>query len=63
MKEAVNFIFTKFDEYEKERKEREQVIKNFEENVSVMNKKVENLEKELDKMSSILAETVSWFMG
>ena len=33
----------------KERKEREQVIKNFEENVSVMNKKVENLEKELDK--------------
>ena len=49
MNEAVNFISTKFDEYEKERKEREQVIKNFEENVSVMNKKVENLEKELDK--------------
>ena len=49
MNEAVNFISTKFDEYEKERKEREQVIKNFEENVSVMIKKVENLEKEIDK--------------
>ena len=49
MNEAVNFISTKFDEYEKERKEREQVIKNLEENVSVMIKKVENLEKEIDK--------------
>ena len=49
LNEAVNFISTKFDEYEKERKEREQTIKNLEENVSVMNKKVENLEKEIDK--------------
>ena len=46
LNEAVNFISTKFDEYEKERKEREQIIKNLEENVSVMNKKVE---KEIDK--------------
>ena len=36
---------TKLDKYEKEWKEREQLIKNLEENVSVMNKKVENLEK------------------
>ena len=49
LNEAVNFISTKFDEYEKERKEREQIIKNLEENVSVMNKKVENLEREIDK--------------
>ena len=42
-----NFICTKFDEYEKERKEKEEIIKNLEENVSVMNKKVENLEKEI----------------
>ena len=37
LNEAVNFISTKFDEYEKERKERKQIIKNLEENVSVMN--------------------------
>ena len=34
---------------EKEEKLKEQIIKNLEENVSVMNKKVENLEKEIDK--------------
>ena len=45
LNEAVNFISTKFDEYENERKERKQIIKNLEENVSVINKKVENLEK------------------
>ena len=49
LNETVNFISTKFDKYEKERKEREQLIENLEENVSVMNKKVENLEKEIDK--------------
>ena len=49
LNEAVNFISTKFDDSEKERKEREQIIKNLEENVSVMNKKVENLKKEIDK--------------
>ena len=46
--EAVNFISTKIDEYEKESQEREQIIKNLEENVSVMNKKVESLKKEID---------------
>ena len=49
LNEAVNFISTKCDEYEKERKEKEQIIKNLEENIPVMNKKVENLEKEIDK--------------
>ena len=49
MNEAVNFISTKFGNYEKERKEREQIINNLEENVSVMNKKVENLEKGIDE--------------
>ena len=34
---------------EKEEQVKEQIIKNLEENVSVMNKKVENLEKEIDK--------------
>ena len=47
--EAVNFISTKIDEYEKESQEREQIIKNLEENVSVMNKKVESLKKEIDQ--------------
>ena len=47
--ETINFICTKFDKYEKERKEREQIIKNMDENVSVMNKKVEHLEKEIGK--------------
>ena len=45
LNEAVNFISTRFDQYEKERKEREEVIKNLEEYVSVMNKKIENLYK------------------
>ena len=49
MNEAINFISTKFDEYEKERKERQQIIKDLEKNVSVINKKVENLKKEIDK--------------
>ena len=40
---------TKLDKYEKEWKETEQLIKNLEENASVMNKKVENLEKKIDK--------------
>ena len=31
LNEAVNFISTKFDEYKKQRKEREQVVKNLEE--------------------------------
>ena len=47
--ETVNIICTKFDEYEKERKKREQIIKNLEVNASVMSKKVENIEKEIDK--------------
>ena len=34
LNEAVNFTSTRFDQYEKERKEREEVIKNLEENVS-----------------------------
>ena len=33
----------------KKEKEEKKIIKNFEENVSVMSKKVENLEKEIDK--------------
>ena len=45
MKQLTLYISTKFNYYEKERKEREQIIKNLEENVSIMNKKVENLEK------------------
>ena len=49
LNEVVNFISTKFNHYEKERKEREQIMKNLQEHVSVMNKKVENLEKEIDK--------------
>ena len=40
---------TKLSEYEKEWKEREQLIKNLDKNVSVMNKKVENFEKEMNK--------------
>ena len=53
LNEAVNFISTKFDEYEKERKEREQIIKNLE--------KISK--KKYISRSSILTETVSWLMG
>ena len=48
LNETINFIRTKFEEYEKERKEREQIIKNLEKKVSVTNKKVGKLEKEMD---------------
>ena len=47
--ETVNFICTKFEEYGKERKEREQIIKNFEGNISVINEQVEDLGKEMNK--------------
>ena len=47
--ETVNFICTKFEEYGKERKEREQIIKNVEGNISVINEQVENLGKEMSK--------------
>ena len=43
LNETVNLICAKFDEYER------QIIKNLEENVSVMNKKTENFKKEIDK--------------
>ena len=49
LNETVNFICTKSGEYEKERKEREQILKNLEENVSVMTEKVENMDKEIYK--------------
>ena len=47
--ETVNFICTKFEEYGKERKERERIIKNVEGNISVINEQVENLGKEMSK--------------
>ena len=43
LNETVNLICAKFDEYER------QIIKNLEENVSVMSKKVQNLKEEIDK--------------
>ena len=61
LNKTVNFICTKFDEYEKLRKEREKIIKNLEGNVSVMNKKVESLDKEIDKHEQYSRRT--WFMG
>ena len=39
----------KFHKYKKKREERKQLIKNFEENVSIMNKKIENIVQEIDK--------------
>ena len=63
LNEMVNFLCTKYDKYEKERKERKQIIKNLVENVSVMNKKAENLEKEIDKHELYSRQTVSWLMG
>ena len=49
LNETVNFICTEFDEYEKERKKKEQIMKKLDENMLVMNKKVQNLEIEIDK--------------
>ena len=49
LNKTVNFTCTIFDEYKKLRKERKKINKNLEGNVSVLNKKVESLDKELDK--------------
>ena len=43
LNETVKLICAKFGEYER------QIIKNLEENVSVMSKKVQNLQEEIDK--------------
>ena len=40
LNETVNFIYTQIDEYKEKRKERQQMIKNLEENVSVMSNKM-----------------------
>ena len=50
MNETVNVPCTKLDDYKAERKKRKHLIRNLEENVSVMSKKVENLAKETDKL-------------
>ena len=45
LNETVNFIYTQIDEYKEKRKERQQMIKNLEENVSVMSNKMKTSKK------------------
>ena len=63
LNETVKFLCTKFDKYEKETKEREQTIKNLEANVSLINKKVENLVGEIDKCERYSRQNCLLFHG
>ena len=62
LNELTNPINEKFEELEKDKKEKEIKIKNLEEKVALMSNKIETLEKSLTAKSSIRVETVSWYM-
>ena len=49
LSDAVDFITKKFDKYEKERKEREEIINNLTENISRLGQKVDNLSEAVEK--------------
>ena len=46
---TVNFIFEKFDEYERDRAEKEKIISELQKNVNDMSEKIESLEGYLDR--------------
>ena len=50
---AVDFITKTFDTYEQERKEREEIINNFTENVSRLAQKVDDLSEGVEKQTNI----------
>ena len=49
LSDAVDFITKKFDKYEQERKEREEMINNLTENVSTVTQKVDDLSEAVKK--------------
>ena len=49
LSDAVDFITKKFDKYEQERKEREEIINNLTENVSRLTQKVDDLSEAVEK--------------
>ena len=59
LNELTNSIDEKFEELEKDKKEKEIKIKNLEEKVSLMSNKIETPST---AKSSIHVETVSWYM-
>ena len=51
VKESLSFLSTKFDEYERERKEKDIVIKDLKKEVSSLNSEVQDLSKSLDRQA------------
>ena len=52
--EAIDFISNKFDEYKKERKEKEEIIKALEDSLSNMSKREDSLSGQIDKQEQYL---------
>ena len=52
LSDAVNFITKKFDKYEQERKEREEIITNLTEIVAKLTQKVDDLSEAVEKFSN-----------
>ena len=49
LSDTVDFIIKKFDKYEQERKEREEIINNLTENVAKLTQKVDDLSEAAEK--------------
>ena len=47
--EFINFMLERFNEFEKERKEKEKVIEDLQEKLYVLSNKVEKMENSIDK--------------
>ena len=62
LKSSVEVMSDKFDEYKKDRKEKEKIINGLQNEVSSLKERIDLLEKNLTIMSSIPAETVYWCM-
>ena len=58
LKSSVEVMSDKFDEYEKDRKEKEKIINGLQNEVSSLNERIDLLEKNLTIVSGIPAETV-----
>ena len=54
LSDAVDFITTKFDKYEQERKEREEIINNLTENVAKLTQKMNDLSEAVEKQEQHL---------
>ena len=61
--EAIDFISNKFEEYDKDRKEKEERIKTLEECLSNMSKRVDSLSSQVDKQEQCLRCNCLLFHG